>query len=1069
MIRRFLLITGLLSFGFLAHAEIFSINKFSGINTDDSTLTLSNGQTPDSANTVTDNGPGLQGRRGYVRFSTEPATSIWEFPLSNGTRYIIVNTGGGFLKADTGDGVFNVMVGTVPTDRIVSGSVLGDRFYYVDTLNGLKYWNGSAVTVASAALTFDNLVTWKGRLAGSGITANARVIYLSKYLDGTSWTAPTNPSDDDAAQITVAGSLDETIQALYASFQDKLMWFKYNSFGGIYGSRRSNFIQRTFSDNIGVSSKETIRDCDGLLRWLGRNKNVWEFDGSTYKKISEEVDTLFADISQGDSTTKSNTQTTAAHWDAGSQTPSSPVNFITTTQISGSLTPKTTYFIDTNRDDWAFGSESPNSTAFSTDTAGQLDPVLANLTVSEGSEFGAGTFDNGVFLDTQTTSGQIQTTFPDTFDYVRDGNNGTKNVWVAQNATSNGATFTDESLSDYISGSVLTFTHSGTSPSDLIHTVQQVPAYTSGATYYFVVNGLTNSSPSTGNLIFMLRPTTATTPALIGTGDRYSFALAGDGSTMTVVNLRNDCGLSLTPGGSFVFPSTVSFYISSTQYQLKINGTNIASGSSSCDLGQTYVYLWLAGDGTAIIDNFTVNPQTGTYTSQGGDTSIITPTWSTFTATTGGSAAFTYTSAVSADNSTFDSAVSATSGNSLTSNKKRYVKIAATFNHNITTFPGSPSYLSEFNIKAYSTGTFTSRAVDTGMTIPQWGPFVYSTTPVGTGGNISFYTQASADGSSWDARVAATNNVQVASAEKRYIRYQIDLIPTGYDNYTSVLDVTITGKSTGTYTTQSIFVGPSISAWGPVVVNGADTGGSYTIQFGTSPDGVTYGFTTITNNTTPSVSISSYAAIRIIFDLDNATDTPRVDDITITWLEGSTVRASSVFYRQRYWLGVAVSSTANNRVHLFDRDRQWQKYTGINADSMGLYNSQFYFGNTTGLYSADTGYSDNGSTITAYYKSADFILSSPDYNNLFDSLYLTTENSDSTIQTTYQVNGIGTDYSLASYQMNTNSGIQNFKLPFYQTEVQQAKLINLKWTVAGSSFWRFLNGTLYYQPQRLPD
>ena len=170
MIRRFLLIAGLILSGSIGFSETFNVNKFSGLNTDDSTLTLQNGQTPDSANAVTDNGPGLQGRRGYVRYSTEPATSIWEFPLSNGIRYIIVNTGGGFLKADTGDGVFNVMVGTVPTDRIVSGSVLGDRFYYVDTLNGLKYWTGSAVTVASAALTFDNLVTWKGRLAGSGIT-----------------------------------------------------------------------------------------------------------------------------------------------------------------------------------------------------------------------------------------------------------------------------------------------------------------------------------------------------------------------------------------------------------------------------------------------------------------------------------------------------------------------------------------------------------------------------------------------------------------------------------------------------------------------------------------------------------------------------------------------------------------------------------------------------------------------------------------------------------------------------------------------------------------------------------
>jgi len=429
--RIFFYLTLLLVLAAPLKAETVSFNQFSGLNSDDSPLTLQNGQTPDSENVITDDGPGLQGRKGFTAYSTETVTgsfaSLWEFPLSNGTRYLI-EASGGRMKATTAGG-FTVNISTIPTDRLTVGTPLGDRFYFANTTDGLKYWDGASVTVASTTMKVDKLVTWKGRLAAAGIAAAPRVIYLSKYLDGTNFTAPTNPSDDDAAIITVAGALDENIQALYSSFQDKLVWMKKNSFGAIYGSRRSNFAQRTFSDFIGVSSPETIRDCDGVLRWLGSNRMVWEFDGSTFKKISEQVDTIFAGISQGDSSSRVNTQTSQADWVAGSQSPS---GFGDTTVIVGSLTPKTSTFLDTLQSDFQGGTCDPTDSCDTTLSSGSLSAKISTITWTDATDWGAGAFDNTLFVDTETVAGNLQTTFPETCSGIRDGSSGSKRVWISQ-------------------------------------------------------------------------------------------------------------------------------------------------------------------------------------------------------------------------------------------------------------------------------------------------------------------------------------------------------------------------------------------------------------------------------------------------------------------------------------------------------------------------------------------------------------------------------------------------------------------------------------------------------------
>ena len=999
-------------------ADVLPINQFGGLNSDDSPLTLQNGQTPDSDNVLTDLGPGVQGRKGFISFSTEPSSGLWEFPLSDGTRYLITKSGG-YLKAATSDGVFDILISTVPEDRVTAATPLGDKFYFADTLNGLKYWNGTSVTVASAAMTVDKLVTFKGRLAAAGKSGAQRTIYLSKYLDGTSWTAPTNPSDDDAAQITVSGALDEVIQALYATFQDKLMWFKSNSFGGIYGSRRSNFIQRTFSDRVGVSSPETVQDCDGKLRWLGANRLVWEFDGATFHKISEDVDTLFSTISQGDSAAKSNLQTSQIDWDAGSQ---DPANFASSTDLAGSLTPKTTTFLDTTEAEFTLGTHTQTSATANSGSLQLATAAALSFVDTTQADFGAGTLTN---IDTATIS----------------GGSAILSLGSSSIATSSEPAAGSPYYSTRCPG---LYNQSFVATTSFVTTSVAFNLQKTGSPGDYIVRLMENSGGSPGTILV-----TAPIPAasISTTGDWYqtswtsSVQLTSGQTYWLQIASLGTC--TIPPPGVHAFISVYSTDFSTTTRHFRVYGHAFQSSgnivSQTFDVGfTTNTWLW---------------------------------NWSTLSASGNlpVGTSFSFQTQTSADGTNWDSLVAVSTGSSPASTVRRYIRYKASF---ATTDGSTSPVLNDVTLAMSSrlrpNGNFISRTFDTGLSTPTWGLFNRSIATVGSGGTSSFQTEVSNDGVSWDSSVTATSGVELGSARKRYIRYVWQSTATSASSHDRISDVTITAKSTGVFTTEAISIGSLVSAWGPVTVNGADSGGSYTIAFGTSSNGTNFTFTTISNNTTPSVSTAPYAAVRITFDLDVATDTPRIDDITINWTEGSNVRAASTYLSQRYWLSVAVGASSNNRILVYDKRQQWQRYTGIVAAAFTFFNSVLYFGNSSGIFQAESGYNDNGASVASYYTSPTFAPAGLDAFAKYSHLYTTTDQSDSLLTMAYQVDGTTTSYSLGSSSMNVTPGIQVIKAPFSVDEVQQSKMVNFKWSVSGTSFWRVLLGTLYYAKDALP-
>lgn len=802
---------------FAAVYQQLVINEFGGLDTDTSSAVMTQKNTPDAENVITDLG-GLQPREGFSSLSTTTCQGgLWSFPHSNGTRYVICHdTSVNTLKASSDGGQnFTTVVSTVAASLNTAVAPVGDTLYFVNTTDGLKSWNTSSITVASSTLKASQLVTHKGCLWAAVITGSPRTILKSAAVTSSSapsWQLITDPAVTDPASFFIAGGLDEPLTGLYASHLGRLMWFKSNAFGAITGDDRSNFEQKTYSDQVGTSYHESVRDCDGMLRWLGPRRTVYEWNGAQLTDLTDlptgGVKTLFETVVQGDANSRSWTQTSQSDWQAGT--------------IGSGLS--------------------------ATTSAGDV-------------QFSTGTMIDA-FSDGDFTSSPSWTEFDDDGGSVLAG---TSELVFADDSSGNG-------------------------------------------TGVWKLN-----EASTGSWAFQYKCTTTATSRLL-------FKLCQ--STPTTNAAEANC------------------------YQLAVTANGAGAGSSSV----------LISSGSA-----------------------------------------------------------------------ETVLLQASNDESIN---NSSSH--EIKLDRQSSGAFN----------------VYI------------------DG------VHGGGSTHASAPNLGYVSFSMHS-NTAYSSGTASVDGYMFFYTTVSFQSQSFNIGTNISAWGTFTAGATSNGGSlaYVVYTDTNSSLTTIDagtFTssqTITNGSQITIATSAYVAVGSTFTRTASTQTPTLSDFTILWSEGSTLEVPSVWSKGRWWLGVAISSTGNNIVLPLDRNRQWQKWRGINATSMAMHNASILFSNANGTFQAESGYTDDGTAIASYYKTPDFSPGGPNVYSTFDALFLTTDRSDATLTTTYQVNGINTDYSFnGTMAMNSTAGIQNKKLPFPLDGVEQGKQINFKFSVTGSSFWRLLGGTLDYKP-----
>jgi len=762
---------------------------------------------------VTDELGGIKPREGFVRFSTQAIDQEWIFAHSNGTRYFIVRTSTQLL-ASTGESNFTVFIATVDRNVQTAAAQLGDRWFFGNTTDILKYWDGSAVVTTSQSIRPAMLASHKARLWAAGIGSDERTIYGSEYLQGHNFALALDPVETDPVRIPVQGALDEVITALYASFNDMLMWFKPAAFGGIHGSRRSNFGSRSYSETVGSAYPTSIQDCDGELRFLGSRRRVFAFGGNAagepvLRKISEDIDTLMDTVLQGDLTQRTWTQTSQGEWALGS-------------------------------------GGNPN-----------------------------------MGLSTNTVAGDVAFVAQATIAVPADG-------------------FDDSS---YLSS----------------------PAWN-------VVNG--------------------------------SFG---------VVN--GDLQLLSLPAGlaDINLPSNFS------TGTWTISGTNLGTGfydfmNSQADLsGEGYQFYYDAGGTLGLRYRRPIG----------------------FGPTIAASVAF---------------AVVAPLKKISVTRTEKGIFISSYSDNNVTDLPLT-------GIPGVAIDTVTS----------------YS----------NYFSLQPDDGSGF-----SLDYVQVSSPA--YIFYS-------------------------SFTSQSFNTGTDASAWGNFTANSTENGG--TITYGIFSDSDTtlnisdqttfIASQTIVPDTTPTLRISSYVTVAAYFNRRFSTNTVSMNDFVVRWKQGSTLDVPSAWINQRFWLGVAVGSAANNSVLVFDRNREWNLYTGINMTAAAIYDSSLFFGNAAGLWEAEIGTSDNGAAITAYYKTKAFAPAGLNTKTTFRDLFMTTTESAATLETDYFINGISAAYSLADYAMDGVSGYQDFRIPFATTDIEQGKTIAFRWTITSDLAWQILWANLYHEPDTI--
>ena len=247
-----------------------------------------------------------------------------------------------------------------------------------------------------------------------------------------------------------------------------------------------------------------------------------------------------------------------------------------------------------------------------------------------------------------------------------------------------------------------------------------------------------------------------------------------------------------------------------------------------------------------------------------------------------------------------------------------------------------------------------------------------------------------------------------------------------------------------------------------------DTDSTKTITNGV-PVATTYTSSQVfTNSSIPTLSTAAFTFVGLVQNITAATQTPETQLIAVTWNSGSVLDTPSAWINQRYWLPVAISATANNKVLVYDRRQQWQRFDGIDMVSATMFGGDLLFSNTLGTFQAESG-NDDDANIVSYYTSPVFSPSGTYLTKKFNYLYVSMENSDETLTATYQVDDVNTDYDLADYVMNTRSGLNTVKMPFKATQVQQGKNIRFKYSVTGNNFWRLLGSVLDYTPDPVPQ
>lgn len=238
-------------------------------------------------------------------------------------------------------------------------------------------------------------------------------------------------------------------------------------------------------------------------------------------------------------------------------------------------------------------------------------------------------------------------------------------------------------------------------------------------------------------------------------------------------------------------------------------------------------------------------------------------------------------------------------------------------------------------------------------------------------------------------------------------------------------------SSTGTYY-SAVYNAPNLTSWGSFTASDVLTNGStsWYVRSATNSfttDSSTPAWTVQLNGNLPTASTGTYFQARVDYSITAAGHNPQTNDFTFRWNEGTADQAYMQHFDNSIWTSVAFGSgqATNNYIFKYDLINEGWTLYNFGANGMLVQSNVLFFGDPSAgnVFKYGTGTSDNGSNITAYWRSKNFTGPDPWLQNEFKNLdSYWTKNEAQTSSVTYTLDGLGTS---TSYTVNLSSATKN--------------------------------------------
>lgn len=300
-------------------------------------------------------------------------------------------------------------------------------------------------------------------------------------------------------------------------------------------------------------------------------------------------------------------------------------------------------------------------------------------------------------------------------------------------------------------------------------------------------------------------------------------------------------------------------------------------------------------------------------------------------------------------------------------------------------------------LNGYGTGSIVSHIFNMGAKVPLAGVFssTYSLNGVVTGSlpetEIDFYVRDSTSPNNdlWSSWTASSNSV-LAALPEQYWQYEA-LFTSRVASQTAVLNsVELGAVTTGYYYSQVDFIGNLITSWRQLGIT-ENTPGVYgyavrvaTYSFPVGDTSIAWSTQTANVNLTVGVSTPSYAQFRLdstslVTNNQGASAAEPISAVFLRWNQGANIPVASATLDRRYYLCVAISTSASapDTCLIRQKNGKWVTWTnGGTIGSMGIYNYQIVAadgGTSSNIWEImqPNVYSDNGVAINSIWTSAD--------------------------------------------------------------------------------------------------